>query len=215
MAAGTTRDQILEILQRRETQTVLGLAGELGLAPTTVRRHLDILQRDGLVTFTEVRKGAGRPEFSFSLTEPGQEHMPKRYEQLLSGLVSRISRMSADEISGKSGAEVLDEALTELADDAIHEHGAAPGGGLEALVEVLRERDFAPEVSDIGDDGTVSISLMNCPYRSVAVDNPSICQNDTALMERMLQAPAERVACITRGDSCCTYRLKVGMNWSS
>lgn len=73
MPSPSTRDIILEIIQNRKSETVNGLAQELSLAPATIRRHLDILQRDGLVTFTEVRHGTGRPEFSFSLTERGHE----------------------------------------------------------------------------------------------------------------------------------------------
>ena len=51
-----TRLRILEHLQQ-ENQTVGGLATIMGLAPATVRRHLDILQRDHLIPPDRGRSG--------------------------------------------------------------------------------------------------------------------------------------------------------------
>jgi len=46
-----TRHRILQQLQKKTNDSVGGLAGSMGLAPATIRRHLDILQRDRLVAF--------------------------------------------------------------------------------------------------------------------------------------------------------------------
>ena len=51
-----TRLRILQLLQRNSCDTVDGLAKSIGLAPATIRRHLDILQCDRFVSFEEVRK---------------------------------------------------------------------------------------------------------------------------------------------------------------
>ena len=57
----TTRQTILSILRRRRRATVDELTKELGLAPATVRRHLDILARDSHVEVSQVRRKTGRP----------------------------------------------------------------------------------------------------------------------------------------------------------
>ena len=67
-----TRLGILTLLQH-QTATVDQLSTKLGLASPTVRRHLDILQRDRFVTFQAVRRKQGRPEHAYSLTEEGHE----------------------------------------------------------------------------------------------------------------------------------------------
>ena len=64
----TTRQTILGILRRRQA-TVGDLTTELGLAPATIRRHLDILARDGHVDVSQVRRRTGRPHYLFSLSE--------------------------------------------------------------------------------------------------------------------------------------------------
>ena len=48
-AMQATRQRILEILKERGAATVEQLATELELTPVTIRHHLDILRRAGLV----------------------------------------------------------------------------------------------------------------------------------------------------------------------
>ena len=54
-----SRLQIQRIFQENGKDSVNGLAGNLGLALGTLRRHLDKLQRHGLVNYVAVRKGKG------------------------------------------------------------------------------------------------------------------------------------------------------------
>ena len=91
MPSSSTRDIILEIIQSRESETVCGLAQGLSLAPATIRRHLDILQQDGLVSFTEVRHGTGRPEYSSSLTDRSHQTLPKHDSEMLGTLISKLA----------------------------------------------------------------------------------------------------------------------------
>ena len=103
-----TRFRILQLLQSKGNQTVEALATSIGLAPATIRRHLDILQRDRFVEFCEVRKKTGRPEYSFFLTEEGQETLPKDYDRLLALTVEGLARLSTEEINGRDGGQVLE-----------------------------------------------------------------------------------------------------------
>ena len=68
----TTRQTILGILRRRKA-TISDVTGQLGLAPATVRRHLDILARDGHVDVTQVRRQTGRPHHLFSIKRIARE----------------------------------------------------------------------------------------------------------------------------------------------
>lgn len=205
--AGTmrsTRQRILQIIQRRRTQTVTGLARELGLAAATVRRHLDILQRDGMVQFGEVRKKTGRPEYAFSLTEPGHESMPKSYGPLLSGLLREFAELDSAQLAGKTGSETLDAALTRLGRAAARRYMDPDAESRAAnAVRALRELDFEPEVHD-GPSGT-RISLSNCPFRSVALTDDAVCSYDSAMLEAILGTPVRRERCISRGHDCCEY----------
>jgi predicted ArsR family transcriptional regulator len=200
----STRQHILQIIQRSRTETVAGLARELGLAATTVRRHLDILQRDGMVQFGEVRKKSGRPEYAFSLTERGHESMPKSYDVLLSGILRELAGFDSREIAGKSGAEALDAALTRLGrSTALRYLKTDTGNRAATAARAMREMEFEPQVQD-GPAGT-RISLSNCPFRSAALSHDAVCSYDSAMLEAILGRPVTRERCISRGHDCCEY----------
>ncbi len=199
-----TRTHILEVVQAHQTETVAGLSRDLGLAPATIRRHLDILQRDGFLKYEEFRHGTGRPEHVFSLTETGHEQLPKDYDALLSELVSELATFDEEDTKGRSGEELVEHALGNIAQRAVEpyikEHGA---NRIEALRQLLTDRDFAPEL-EVTANG-VRIVLNNCPFRMAAKDNPAICSFDTGLIWGVFETDVEREACIREGDSCCTY----------
>ncbi|MCH7738787.1 MAG: ArsR family transcriptional regulator [Chloroflexi bacterium] len=199
-----TRTYILQIIQSRQGETVAGLSRELELAPATVRRHLDILQRDGLLGYEEVRHGTGRPQHVFRLTDAGHEELPKDYDALLSELVSELASLSEDETEGRNGEELVEYAFANIAHRAvepyIEDDGTDP---IEALRRLLTDRDFAP-VFEVTESG-IRITLNNCPFRSAAKDNPAICSFDTSLISGVLKSDAHREACIRLGDQCCTY----------
>ena len=199
-----TRNHILQIVQSRQGETVAGLARELGLAPATVRRHLDILQRDRLLTYEEVRHGTGRPEHVFSLTDSGHEELPKSYDALLSELVAELASLPAAETTGRSGEELVEYALGNIARRAVESYVKDDGTDpVEALRQLLTDRDFAPEL-EVTESG-IRITLNNCPFRLAAKGNPAICSFDTGLISGVLKSDARREACIRFGDQCCSY----------
>ena len=48
----------------------------MGLSTSAVRQQLTALQRDGLVTFDEVKHGVGRPRHRYRLTAAGDSLFP-------------------------------------------------------------------------------------------------------------------------------------------
>lgn len=200
----SSRERILQIIQSRHAETVGGLARSLDLAPATVRRHLDILQRDSLVTYTEIRRGTGRPEHSFTLTEVGHESFPKGYDALLGKVVRELDALSEGDTAGKTGAQVLNMTLVRIGERiAAPSAGKDRAGAIQSLVETLQDHDFAPEIED-SEDG-IRITLMNCPFRSVAMTDSSICAYDTTLISTILGSQVTRERCISRGDKACVY----------
>ena len=76
------------------------------MAPSTVRQHLDILERYGLVNHSDVRKPRGRPQYSFRLTEKGYDSIPKDYSRLLNVPVSVIKNIPLEKLFSRSGNDV-------------------------------------------------------------------------------------------------------------
>ena len=201
------RSRIVQLLQQRGHASVDQLAREVGLATATVRRHLDILQRDQLVAYDEVRKKTGRPEYAFYLTEHGQEAMPKGYDRLLDGLLQNLAALPHGKTSS-SGEELLQSLLERVAlqtaEGYQQETGDGPPGTRQALaLKVLEQEGFSPEME--AKNGSTYLWLSNCPFRRVAMANSAVCSYDKALISALLGSEASQVQCIRDGDSRCCY----------
>lgn len=208
---GGTRLSIVRLLQRAGEGSVESLANHLGLATATVRRHLDILQRDRLVSYVEVRKPAGRPEYSFSLTEAGHEALPKAYDRLLSLLLQEISRLGRGSLDGKDGAQIAPLLFQRMAHRLAESYSPSDGDSIEdrltVLSRVLDEGGFSPEVQLGG--GSAVLLVHNCPFRSVAREIDQVCLFDQEFISALLGIPANKTRSISRGDSSCCYHLEL------
>ena len=202
-----TRLQILKTLQRTNQATVEALARSLSLAPATIRRHMDILQRDHLISYREVKKPTGRPEYSFFLTEDGHEELPKDYPRLLGLMFQETASLERGDLEGRDGESVLELLLTRMAKRVAESVPAATGAGLaqraEALALVLEGALFTPQVATEGK--SIRIDVFNCPLRSVALAHHSACTFCYQLISSVLGGELSVERCVSRGDSNCCY----------
>lgn len=57
----STKDKILELLKKEKSMTVSQLSKRLGITEMAVRKHLNMLERDSLLTVSEVKLTDGTP----------------------------------------------------------------------------------------------------------------------------------------------------------
>ncbi len=206
----SSRQRILNLLQARGQATVDGLAAAMVLAPATIRRHLDILQRDNLVAFTQVKKKTGRPEHAYFLTETGQETLPKRYSRLLERLVEGLSAMSSQDVKNKSGVDVLklliERTGVQAAPGMSHDSSLPLTQRVEQAMDVLRDEQFHPEFAEV--PGGVRVVFHNCPFRSVALKNSSVCDFDYALLSTLLGPDIVKELSLADGSHSCCYLVR-------
>jgi predicted ArsR family transcriptional regulator len=201
-----TRLKILNLLQRLGQATVDSLARSMGLAPATVRRHLDILQRDQLVTFVEVHKRTGRPEYSYYLTPLGQESLPKGYDRLLALLLEELASLDVAGIGDRSGREVMRLLVDRVASRVVSQYqrpGASAEERLNALTSLLVQQEFAPELERV--ENVVRVKLHNCPFRTVALAEGDVCGMDRTIISAFVNGPVEKERCISTGAHSCSY----------
>ena len=203
VATTGTRLKILALLHKGGI-SVGQLAVQLSLASATIRRHLDILQRDRLVDYSQSKKSLGRPQYIYSLTEEGQETLPKHYPQLLIGLINEISSLTTDEIKNLDGNGLSDLVFRKLASRATGPNKSDDEEiRISYLLQILLDGDFLPEVERIGK--TIRIHLNNCPFRAVALKQEIVCHVDRNIIENVLQVPIDQEHCIRKGDLNCSY----------
>jgi predicted ArsR family transcriptional regulator len=184
----TTRQTIVSILRRRQA-TVDELSKELGLAPATVRRHLDILARDGHVEVTQVRRKTGRPHYVFSLSEAGEDLFPTQNVPLTNRLIEEIIGLTPDETSGRSGVELAELVFARmtrrLADKvAPRVAGATLAERVPSAVAALADEGAVFEVEER--DGAFLLIGHACPCPRVGAGQGQVCHHDRRLLATLL-----------------------------
>ena len=202
-----SRARILALLQEHHRATVGRLAQEMGQSSASVRRHLDILQRDQLVAFQRAKRGTGRPEHVYYLTEAGQALLPKGYDRLLERLLHGMTSLPKAEMGNLSGEELLRLLFRRMAHQTTE--GAAPADQeplshrVARLSAILEREQFSPEITE--ESGTVHICLRNCPFRSAALEASSVCCYDQGLISTVLGRDIVMERSIRDGDDDCRY----------
>src|SRR5579863_7963749 len=86
----TTRGKIVSELRRRGSASATDLARSFGLSPNAVRQQLMVLERDGLVAETPVRRGPTKPTYEFSLTPEADKLFPQAYHKMLDAVLREV-----------------------------------------------------------------------------------------------------------------------------
>ena len=191
-----TRTKILELLRQRHEATIEELTRELDLAAATVRRHLDVLQRDGQVTTRSVRRPTGRPHFVFALTRDALDGAPLHYIRVTSRLIEELVRLEPKQTRGKDGLEltrlVFDRFTRKLARQCrTRISGACLEERLDQALFHLAGEGLLFEVSE--SEGTLLVRGEGCPCRRVSSEHEP-CNHDLVLLASILDAEVVPVA---------------------
>lgn len=201
-----TRERLLSLLHERGPSTTTCLADLLELAPAGVRRHLDALLADGVVTHHESRaaviRGRGRPAKVWALTEAGHAAGPAAYDDL----AAEALRFLAVHVGEDAVRAFADQRVAELEDryrDALE--AAQPHERPQALAEAMTADGYAAGVRD----GVTGVQLCqhHCPVQQVAREFPQFCDAETAAIGRLLDVHVQRLATIAHGDGVCTTHI--------
>jgi DeoR family suf operon transcriptional repressor len=202
---------MVALLQQAPEVTIEELAQALDMAAATVRRHLDILQRDRLVSYRVVRHKPGRPQHAYFLTDEGHEALPKRYQNLLNWILQSLVSDGAGVSPSSQGHDVellLVDIANRIAEPYRERYQGRPiPDRVAVLQELLEAEQFAPSVEE--GDGMVKTHLLNCPYRVIAMENPVVCALDRQLISLVLGSDASPEERINRNSHHCIYTVPV------
>lgn len=196
----TTRQKVLKTLLVRQRCTINDLAEAVEINPISVRHHINKLEAEGLVTSYEERHGVGRPRRLYQLTSLGQELFPTRYMKLtlrlLSQLKGQLPPAMINELFTQMAKDIAADYENELTDLPIEER-------LDIIKQLLSAEGFSVEWEKKGND--YFIEEVSCPYLHISQTHPEVCSVDQTLISTLLALPAEKVRCVLKGDSHCTY----------
>jgi predicted ArsR family transcriptional regulator len=202
----STRTKIVAILRRGEA-AIEALSRELDLATATVRRHLDILQRDGFVRVRPVRRETGRPHYAFSLTEEGEALFPHHYIRLTGRLLDELIALQPAEIAGRDGSEVAGLLFQRLADGIARAHEGEISATelperLDQTTAILAEEGLVFDVEKRG--GAYLLRGRDCLCTHVSEAPAVVCQQTEQVLSRLLGVEARRIA----GEAGCAFLVR-------
>ncbi len=199
----TTRQEILEYLQRHGRATVKELGQLLRLTSTGIRQHLTVLERDGLVDAHEERGRVGRPTLVYSLTEKADGLFPRRYDQLAISLL--------EEIRSVEGRERLYELLHGVAGRLAEPFWERVQG--KSLAERVRETALIMQEQGCLVDweqrnGEFRLDEYTCPFLQVAKQDSSVCALHVDFVRLLTGGDTRLVQSLLRGQRACSYRIR-------
>ncbi|WP_227521929.1 helix-turn-helix transcriptional regulator [Bacillus solitudinis] len=204
-----TRDIILTMLKQSGEKTVSEIAKNLGVTEMAVRRHLQALEKDGLIEARVEKQTMGRPLHRFFLTDAGQESFPRNYGSLSVDFLQDLEQIS--------GQEVINQLFKKRKEKLQDKYLPAMKGTFEervqALARIQNENGYMVELEQ-REDGTYKFIEYNCPIAKVAKQYPVACSCEHELFQELLDtSDIQQISCVAKENStCCVYTLKKKRN---
>jgi predicted ArsR family transcriptional regulator len=198
-----SRSAIIDLLKVNGAMSVERLAGELEVSKVCVRRHLSLLESDGLVTFEEERHDRGRPRFIYRLTNKAGRLFPQIYDEFAKEALTAVQRNFGD--------EALRRVLRSRGDELIAQFEVKLGGRNfdERVKSLAREIDAKGYLADARrmKDGSYRLRQRNCPIESVAVAYPQVCEEELRVYREVLGCEVVCECRIADGARKCDFRI--------
>jgi predicted ArsR family transcriptional regulator len=198
----TTRGKIVSELRRRGSASAADLARSFGLSANAVRQQLVVLERDGLVAETPVRRGPTKPTYEFSLTPDADRLFPQAYDKMLSAVLRELRSQF-----GTAGVERVFDGLSRRAIGRARLSVTAqePEAKVAQLTEMLRKSGVIAEYSLI--DGGFALHEHSCPYSSAAKEHPEVCQVIHQVIDETIGGTHEQTESLAHGGRECRFEL--------
>ena len=216
-----SRLQILDLLSRRP-MSVEELSREVALKTITVRHHVNMLKRIGLVEeYGEERRKIGRPVLRYKSTQkPMSVEYPKRQYELLSrslvrGLVGSLGRDKAKDALRRIGRDLGERLARDITDQSRVVRWDLEALRKHVVQDHLSQIGAIPEIVEY-DSKKLRFRMHNCVFFELAREYPDlICESlDEGLMETLLKgtlgrAQADQTKCVVHNDRFCEYVIRV------
>ena len=200
---GASREEIVQQLRARGRVAADELAVALGVSKQCVRKHLDVLEREGYVEHAAERGDRGRPAHVYRLTPKAEELFPRRYDLFAKAVLRQVG-----EVWGERGLNTVfcgcaNETIASLRPQL---EGLNFDARVRRLAELLREVGYEAEAERL-EDGSYVLTEWNCPQAEVARDYRQLCDQELVVYRELLGTEVFRESRIAGGATHCSYRV--------
>lgn len=200
----STRKQVMQLLKTNGELSTKDLTEYLHITGMAVRRHLDTLERDGLIESRAIRQPMGRPTALYRLTAAADNHFPKKYDTVALDLL--------DELAQEAGPEMVNHLFDRRKESLYNKYSPAMSDRewtdqVETLAQIQNDNGYMVELEQVSEEEFV-LKEYNCPISQLANQYHHACQCELGLFENLLNANVTRHECLADGDQKCAYVIK-------
>ena len=174
-----TRSRLIALL-RRSPHTVEELATALEVTDNAVRAQLTSLERDGVVRQDGLRRGSGKPSFSYALRSEFEPLLSRAYIPML----VRLLRGMRERLPAHQVTELLNEVGQDWAGELPRVSGDIRSK-VVAASKLLNDLGGVTEVEQ--EDHCLVIRGYSCPLALAVRENRGVCVAVQALLSRYIE----------------------------
>lgn len=197
-----TRQRLLQLIRERGGCTISELRRETGQSRSTLRQHLSVLIRSGLVHGHFRRRPTGRPPLLYRLTLKADLVAPETYAAFVWALFAGMR---------SQGREGIEATFAQVAERLAQSHPdirrfPEAGDRLDAA-----RRLFFGDAESRGAEATESrfqFSLRICPLAPVAMEFKDLCCITREVLTQFIGDDIQQSEWIVRGDPRCTFEVR-------
>jgi predicted ArsR family transcriptional regulator len=196
-------DQVfLEQLHRLCGGSVREICDSVGVTATAVRQRLTRLEADGLVIRETVKSGRGRPRHVYRVSDAGLRHLGENYRDLALVLWRTLHEVDDPDVRASL--------LSAVQDAFVQRYGRVNSDSplknrIQQLQEELTSQGFDFELGASG--GLPVLRETSCPYQDLATIDSSICEMESDVFSRILNADVSLSQCCLDGHAHCEFHI--------
>ncbi|MBD2307429.1 transcriptional regulator [Chroococcidiopsis sp. FACHB-1243] len=200
------KNQILSVIKMHGSQTAVDLATKLQVSPMAIRQHMQTLQDEQLVTYSEQKQAVGRPVKFWQLTEKANALFPNHHADLVVKLIEGVRK-----VFGEAGLKVLIGERTQAqiqTYSAQMEHARNWRERVAILTQLRTQEGYMAETIEES-PGVLLLAENHCSICAAAQSCSQLCSSELQVFETLLGSDVnvERVEHILSGDRRCAYRI--------
>ena len=171
----------------------------LGISKLALHRHLEDLEREGLVRARlEKNEGRGRPKQVYQAVDE-QASYARMCADVLTHLKELFGEGLVLEVLTRRNNKLLEELAPQM-------EGLTLEQKIYRLAEFLTEQGY--QASFYFENGAWYLEQGRCPKLALSMEHGEFCQAELEMYRKLLDIPVVREERIAAGVDCCRYRIE-------
>ena len=203
----TTKAKIISFLKEFGEATVLDLAEYLSLTQMAIRKHLNSLSIQGLISTKKINNRVGRPKIIYSMFKnPNEKTDGQQFAvELLDAVKESYGDNVVIDLISKRNNKFLERNRDRLVSKTTIEK-------IYETAKIFNENGYDTDVEEDHLNQKILIKHKICPFPEIASKHAFLCVSETGMLESFIGTKIERICHLCAGDKCCIYEVQTESN---